>query len=73
MTSTYPNEKFDRFGIPRIPATQTAVKHNYSRVQQGLGTSLACYVSEDDVALNRKEFLRQVRDRIDLDLLSGDY
>lgn len=53
----------DSVASPRIPSSEAAK----------LTASLYPYVSEDDWELNRANFLRQVRDRIDMDLESGDY
>ena len=74
--SAYPDEKYDRHGIPRIKATETALPWTYrhlSRMMRGLAISLACYVSEDDATLRRREFLEMIRDRIELDLETGEY
>lgn len=76
MPSGYPDETQDRYGIPRVPAAQTAVphtRHHYTAMQLGLAKSLACYVSDEDAKLDRRSFLENVVDRIQLDLMTGDY
>jgi hypothetical protein len=52
---------------------ETAVLQHYTFEQCMLAASLACYTSGDDLLLKRNEFLVMVRDRIDMDLQSGDY
>lgn len=59
MPSTNPDDNRDRHGNLRAK----------SIVQGTLGRTLASYVSEEDEALTRDEFLRMVRDRISSDLL----
>ncbi len=54
-------------------ACETAIPQNYTFEQAMLAVSLACYVSGDDLLLERKEFLQMVRDRIDMDLTTRDY
>ena len=61
--SGYPNEQFDRHGIARVPAATTSLPHtrrHYSLLCIGLAKSLACYVSDDDASLARKDFLKEV-------------
>lgn len=52
---------------------ETASPQHYTFEQCMMAVSLACYVSGDDMVLKRNEFLQMVRDRIDMDLQSGDY
>lgn len=54
-------------------ACETASPQHYTFEQCMLAVSLACYTSGDDLMLKRKEFLEMVRDRIDMDLQTGDY
>lgn len=50
-----------------------AVPRDFSLAQATLALSLYCYVSDEDYQYNRQAFLTQVRDRIDMDLQTGDY
>lgn len=55
---------------------QTAVFQpweKFSAARRDLAQSLACYTSDDDWGEDRKAFLQSVRDRIDLDLQTGEY
>lgn len=45
----------------------------FGAVEKELAASLACYVSPEDWGNDRATFLRDVRDRIDMDLQHGDY
>lgn len=75
MTSTcssrFPNDTWDMDGRRR--PYSVAVPRDPSATQKTLAASLYCYVSDDDMALDRREFLAMVRDRIDLDLQTGEY
>jgi hypothetical protein len=54
------------------PAIETAVPHDWARTNQDrrdLAKSLVCYVSEEDMVLSRKAFLRTVIDRMLDDLV----
>jgi hypothetical protein len=76
MTSAYPDEIYDRHGVPRIPAATPAVPYTRdspSRLHKGLALSLMCYVNEDDAVLDRRAFLSMVCGRIEADLETGDY
>lgn len=72
-------EGFDVVGFPPDhevevqTTTRTAVEQTHNVVCLELAASLACYVSEDDWGMDRQDFLVNVRDRIDMDLLSGEY
>jgi hypothetical protein len=54
-------------------ACKTAIPQHYTFEQLMLAVSLACYCSGDDITLTRKEFLQMVRDRIEMDLITGDH
>lgn len=75
---------FDGFDVVGFPlghmvkvaecvTTKTAVPQSPSDTQKDLALSLACYTSPDNWGEDRRAFLQDVRDRIDLDLASGEY
>lgn len=75
MSSNYPDEKFDKHGIPRVAAGKFAVQRtaSFSMMERGLAISLAVYVSGDDADLSREQFLRTVISRIEDDLAHGTF
>lgn len=74
-------EGVDVFGFPpghlvRVipcPTTQIASPREFGRTELELARSLACYTSADDWGSDRRAFLQSVRDRIDMDLKSGEH
>lgn len=56
-----------------VPATRTATQQRPSTSTLELAKSLACYCSDDDASLDRRAFLIQVKDRIELDLSTGEH
>ena len=72
---------FDLIGFPpghAVPVApcqtiKTAVPQTPCDVRKDLAASLACYTSADDWGVERRAFLQDVRDRIDMDLATGEY
>lgn len=59
--------------VEALAAERMAVQREPSHLVKRLTASLHCYVSEDDVALDRRAFLAMVASRITQDLATGDY
>lgn len=54
-------------------ATRTGSQQSPTHEQFMLARSLACYCSNDDIAMTRGEFLQMVVDRIASDINTGEY